>query len=156
MKIRWVDYQHSDLYLMARKKNLEDPTFKIKFDYEYVHAPGMSDGVKGFLYFLLACAIFALFIFTLYKLHRKGIIEVRIPKRCRIFCFKGYRSPEEIAEEARLIALEKQIELQKELILRMGYKPSIKGFDLDDSFFEEYEGGPRKKVKKYIKVKVEK
>ena len=38
----------------------------------------------------------------------------------------------------------------------MGYQPTVKGFDIDDSFFEEYEGGPRKGRKKlYRKVKVE-
>jgi len=34
-------------------------------------------------------------IFVLYKLHRKGIIEVRIPKPARVLCFKYYLSPEE-------------------------------------------------------------
>lgn len=36
----------------------------------------------------------------------------------------------------------------------MGMKPSEKGFDLDDSFFEEYEGGPKKSKK--IKIQNEK
>jgi hypothetical protein len=140
---------------MAKKVNLADPTFKVSFEFSYVHAPGLSDAVIGFLYFLLACAMVAGGIYTLYRLHRKGVIEVRIPKRCRVLCFKHYRSPEEKAEEARLLAVQKQIELQKELVIRMGYKPTVQGFDLDDPFFEEYEGGPRKKVKKHIKVKVE-
>jgi hypothetical protein len=26
----------------------------------------------------------------------------------------------------------------------MGMKPNEKGFDIDDSFFDEYEGGPKK------------
>jgi hypothetical protein len=32
----------------------------------------------------------------------------------------------------------------------MGMKPNEKGFEIDDSFFDEYEGGPKrsKKVKK--------
>ena len=64
-------------------------------------------------------------IFTLYKLHRKGIIEVRIPKRARILCFKEYRSPEEKAEEAKIIAEALMIENQKELIKRMAYKPTV-------------------------------
>ena len=42
------------------------------------------------------------------------------------------------------------IENHKEIIRRKANKPTIQGFDLDknDTFFEEYEGGPRKKVKK--------
>ena len=36
----------------------------------------------------------------------------------------------------------------------MGNKPTIKGFELDDSFFDEYEGGPRRKVKKHMQVKI--
>ena len=30
----------------------------------------------------------------------------------------------------------------------MGMKPNEKGFDIDDSFFDEYEGGPKKVGKK--------
>jgi hypothetical protein len=39
----------------------------------------------------------ALIIFILYTLHTKGIIEIRIPKIFRIYCFKNYLSPEEKA-----------------------------------------------------------
>ncbi len=39
----------------------------------------------------------ALTIFILYKIHTKGIFEIRIPKIFRIYCFKNYLSPEEKA-----------------------------------------------------------
>jgi hypothetical protein len=42
VKVKWVDFKHSDLYLIARKVNLQDPTFKINFEFNYVHAPGIS------------------------------------------------------------------------------------------------------------------
>ena len=29
----------------------------------------------------------------------------------------------------------------------MGMKPSEKGFEIDDSFFDEYEGGPKRRRK---------
>ena len=41
-------------------------------------------------------------IYGLYYYHNKGVIEVRIPKPCRIFCFKNYLSPEEKAEITEL------------------------------------------------------
>jgi hypothetical protein len=66
----------------------------------------------GFVVFLI---VFALFILTLYKLHTKHIIEVRIPKRFRVWCFKNYISPEEIkAIEDEKIRL-KEIRLKEEL-----------------------------------------
>ena len=102
VKIKWVDYRHPDLYLIARKLNPEDPNFKVNFQFNYSRNQGISSGMVGFLYFLLSCFLFALFIFTLYKLHTLGKIEVRIPKPFRVFCFKDYLSPEEKAEIKRL------------------------------------------------------
>ena len=57
----------------------------------------------------------ALFIFGLYKLHTKHIIEVRIPKRFRVFCFKNYMSPEEIKEIEDEKIRKKEIRLKEEL-----------------------------------------
>ena len=157
-----MDFKHPDLYLIAKKVNLKDPTFKVNFSFNYVYAPGISRGAVNFLYFLLSCFLFASFIFTLYQLHQKKIIEVYIPKPLRILCFKGYKSQAEKDEEKRLRDLLMEEEKLKQINQRMAYKPSIRGFDVDDSFFEEYEGGPRKgktrltRKVKVIKEKVEK
>jgi len=77
---------------------------------------------------------------ALYALHRRGIIEVRIPRTCRCLCFRGYLSPEEKAEFKRQEALAKQRELTRELTIRVAAKPSVHGFPLEDSFFSEQEG----------------
>ena len=70
----------------------------------------------GFFSFVFTCFIF---IFTLYKLHVKHIIEVRIPKRFRIWCFKNYISPEELKaiEDERI--RKHEIKMKEELVARL-------------------------------------
>jgi len=64
--------------------------------YNYTINPPVSVWTWVALGFVLILFALALFIFALYKLHTKHIIEVRIPKRFRVLCFKNYISPEEI------------------------------------------------------------
>jgi hypothetical protein len=35
VKVKWVNFRHSDLYLIARKVNVDDPSFKINFEFNY-------------------------------------------------------------------------------------------------------------------------
>lgn len=66
---------------------------------------------KVFLGIFLSIVGIAMGILALYILHRKHIIEVRIPRPCRIYCFKNYLSPEEKAEIAEMERIAKQIEI---------------------------------------------
>ena len=55
----------------------------------------MHPGLIFLIVLFTIIGIAAIVILVLYKLHIKGIIEVRIPKRARVLCFKHYLSPEE-------------------------------------------------------------
>ena len=102
----------------------------------------MSTVGKTFLAIFLTVLGGAMIILTLYILHRKGIIEVRIPRPCRIYCFKNYLSPEEKAEIAEIQRQIKAREVQKELNLRMAQKPEAEGYKIDDSFFSKNYASP--------------
>lgn len=79
-------------------------------------------------------------IYTLYHYHTKGVIEVRIPKLFRIFCFKAYLSPEEKAEIIETLRKKRQLELERELKEREKNIPGYKGFKFEDSFFTDSYG----------------
>jgi len=108
MSISWSDYEEVDsVYLMVKKIDpaLDTFSFTMKFTSEK-NAP-MSVAGKFFLGLFITILICYTIIYTLYKLHLKGVIEVRIPKIFRIYCFKNYLSPEEkealkIAEKLRV------------------------------------------------------
>ena len=93
----------------------------------------------GFLSFLFLLGIA---IFTLYKLHRKHIIEVRIPKRFRVGCFKNYISPEELkAIEDERIRMH-EIKMKEELVSRLAMQPTEKGYKIEDSWFGDQSENP--------------
>ena len=79
-------------------------------------------------------------IYGLYHYHKKGVIEVRIPKLCRIYCFKNYLSPEEKAEIAEIERKKRQLELERDLKEREKAMPGYKGFKFEDSFFTDSYG----------------
>lgn len=95
----------------------------------------MPAGVVFILVVFTTASTVSLTVFTLLKLHREGIVEVRIPKPLRIGVFEGYLSPEEKAainaDQERL----KKLEIQKELMARMAAKPAVDGYKIEDSLF---------------------
>jgi hypothetical protein len=86
----------------------------------------------GFFSFIF---LFSVVIFTLYKLHRLHIIEVRIPKKFRVACFKNYISPEEkkAIEDERI--RKHEIKMKEELVSRLAMQPTEKGYKIEDSWF---------------------
>ena len=146
-KVNWWTFKHSNVFIMARKVNPDLDSFTVNFSYKYKIVPGIGSGAVGTLIFFGVLFSIVGLIFLLYSLHIRGIIEVRIPKPFRIWCFKNYLSPEEKAEIAKAEAALRKIEMQRELNRRMGMKPNEKGFEIDDSFFDEYEGGPKRSKK---------
>ena len=109
--ISWWDYQHEDVYILVTKRKAKSRTFKFQLQFKYIEVPGMSLISKVFLAIFLSILGVAMGIGTLYILHRKNIIEVRIPPPCRVYCFKNYLSPEEKAEIADAERIVKQIEV---------------------------------------------
>ena len=87
----------TEVYVMARRIKEEVPLFKFSFTFAYESKPPMPAGAVAVLVLFTLGSLVSLTIFSLLKLHRKGIIEVRIPKPLRIYCFEGYLSPEEKA-----------------------------------------------------------
>jgi hypothetical protein len=86
---------------MARKLNPKLETFSLGFQFKYVKKPGMSAAGVGVLSFFFIVLFIAGIIALTYRLHRKNVIEVRIPKLLRISIFKHYLSPE---EKAKIVA----------------------------------------------------
>ena len=97
----------------------------------------MSGFAKFMLGLFLTILIVSTIIGTLYFLHRKGIIHIVIPKRCRVACFKNYISPEEKAAAAAELARLAKIKQLRELTERLAAQPTEKGFKIDDSWFEK-------------------
>ena len=96
---------------MARKINPDLEDFSVNFSFHYKLVPGIGKGAIGTLSFFGTCFFIAGMIFLIYTMHIRGIIEVRIPMRLRIWCFKDYLSPEEKAEIAKIEAAKKKIEM---------------------------------------------
>ena len=71
----------------------------------------MSTIGKVFLSIFLTILGIAMFITTLYILHRRGNYEVRIPRPFRVYCFKNYLTPEEKAAIAEAERIVKQVEV---------------------------------------------
>jgi hypothetical protein len=97
----------------------------------------MSLAVKVILGLFLTILIISSLIGTLYFLHRKGIIHIVIPKRCRVACFKQYVSPAEKAAAAAELARLAKIKQLQELTERLAAQPTEKGFKIDDSWFDK-------------------
>ena len=99
----------------------------------------MGPVAKFFLWLFIILSLISGSIYGTYDLHKRHIIEVRIPKPLRKGWFKDYISPEEKAEIEREKEKQKQIEIQKELNIRKSIKPTHKGFKIEDSMFKEDE-----------------
>ena len=99
MYISWSDYHNVDsVYLMARKQNSTLPTFTFQMRFTSEKNEPMSITGQFFLgMFLTLLGLYGV-IFGLYKLHHKEIIEVPIPKFCRVWYLKGYLSRAEKKE----------------------------------------------------------
>lgn len=121
--LNWWKFKHNNVFIMARKINPKSETFSLAFTFQYRLKPGLSKGAIGALSFFGGLLFIGLVIFVLYSLHIRGIIEVRIPKPLRFWCFKNYLSPEEKAEIAKAEAAKRKIEQQRELNRRLGMKP---------------------------------
>lgn len=106
--ISWHDFEHTDVYLLARKINVTKKAFKVKIKYQFEQNLGLPLWAAVLLCLFSPSAFIAMFCAGLYTLHRKGIIEVRIPKPCRCLCFKYYLSPEEKDEIRRQAELARQ------------------------------------------------
>jgi hypothetical protein len=96
---------------MAKKVNPALDSFTVNFSYQYKIVPGMGSGAAGTLVFFGVIFSIAGLIYSIYTLHIRGIIEVRIPKPLRVWCFKNYLSPEEKAEIAKAEAAIRKIEM---------------------------------------------
>jgi len=140
--ISWSDFVRKDtgipsteVYLMAKKVE-EGGRFEVKLAFNVEKKPPLPPGIVFVIvFFSLAFSISGI-IFSLYKLHRKNIIEVRIPKLFRFWCFEGYLSPEEKAAIAAEAERLRELEKQKELMYRMSAKPTVGGFKIEDSMFK--------------------
>jgi len=83
--------------MIARRINETNTTFKLKFQFNYKEIYIMPKYGIGLLIAAIIILIIASIILILYKLHTNGIIEIKIAKPFRIFCFKNYLSPFEKA-----------------------------------------------------------
>ena len=128
---------------MAKKKNVTNPTFKFKIKYRFEENLSLSMAAIVVLIMMGPIFLIAFSISALYYMHISGRIEVRIPKPCRCLCFKNYLSPEEKEEIRRKAQHEEMLKRRKDMTLRIAIKPTVSGFVIDDSFFEETEARPR-------------
>ena len=125
--ISWWDFEHPNVFLMAVSKDKSKP-FELELQFSFEEVLGLPTAVKVFLILFLVIGFISSIIFGVYKLHTKGIIEVRIPKPLRIQCFKNYKSPEEKAEERAAREKERKTLNLKELKIRMAMNPTGNGF----------------------------
>jgi len=100
----------------------------------------LAGGIIFLIFLIFLVSITIAVIYGLYHLHTIGVIEVRIPKPFRIYCFKNYLSPEEKAEIAEKERKKRQMELERELKEREKFMPGYKGFNFEDSFFKDSYG----------------
>jgi len=140
--ISWGDFVRKDtgipsteVYLVAKKKD-HNGKFEVNLTFKVENKPPLPPGIVFVIVFFSLSFSISLTIFTLYKLHRAHIIEVRIPKPCRFWCFEGYLSPEEKAAIAAEAERLRELEKQKELMYRMSAKPTVDGFKIEDSMFK--------------------
>jgi hypothetical protein len=78
--------------MIARRIDETNTTFKLKFEFSYKEIYIMPNYGIGLLITAIILLLIALIILILYRLHMKGIIEIKIAKPFRIFCFKNYLS----------------------------------------------------------------
>lgn len=147
----WHDFGHTDVYLIAKKIDIKKPAFKFKIKYRFEENLGLPLWGLVVLCMIGPIAFIVMLCAGLYYLHRRGVIEVRIPKPCRCLCFKGYLSPEEKEEMRRKAAHADMLALRKELTLRIAVKPTVSGFAMDDSFFSDTAYRPNENSKAALK-----
>lgn len=77
---------------------------------------------------------------------------MRIPKPFRILCFKNYLSPEEREEIRKKKEREEEQKRRKDLTLRVAIKPTVDGYQLEDSFFSDNPGVTKDDSKARLKL----
>ena len=116
--IDYDDYYHSNVYILVKKIDQSKP-LKLQIQYQYHYNPPIPIYVWILLGIFLTFFTIALVILILYKLHKKEIIEVVIPKKFRIYCFKNYISKQELADIKNAKMAQIQFKIKQELIKRL-------------------------------------
>ena len=132
-ELSYHSYGHPGVYLLA--KRTENEKINMVFKFEYTQNMGLSLGAIIALIIFMPLIFAGIVIATLYYVHTRGYAEVRVPKLCRCLWCKHYLSPEEIEEMKRLEELRQRIKTKEELNRRLAAKPTIRGFEIEDSFF---------------------
>lgn len=93
--INYLDYNSSEVYMMAVQEREHVHHIKLEFDIQYVEVFPLSAGqifiIIFFIMIFMAIAGAALVLW----LNKIGVISIYVPKKIRVFCLKNYMSAEE-------------------------------------------------------------
>ena len=74
--------------MLARKKDYNDPAFKLVLDVEFVEKYPLTGGAIFAIVFFTFVALILIAIGTALVLNRYGVIELYLPKKFRVLCLK--------------------------------------------------------------------
>lgn len=69
IEFSWHDFKHTDVFLIAKKVDIDNPTFKFKIKYRFEENLGLSLAGKVALSIICPMIAIGLSIFALYHLH---------------------------------------------------------------------------------------
>ena len=83
-----LNYNTSNVYLMAKKSNFKDNRFEVNFGFAYEEKFPLNGFEIFLIVFFVLFFIFAMALVAVLYANREGYIDIYIPKKMRKYCVK--------------------------------------------------------------------
>lgn len=90
--VKRLDYNSSEVYLLATIENIHGHSFRLDFDYTHKFKRPLSGGAIFTIIFFLMIFMAAAALAALLWLNKQGHINIYIPKKFRVLFLKDYKT----------------------------------------------------------------
>jgi uncharacterized membrane protein (UPF0182 family) len=130
-----LDYNTTNVFLMAKKIKITDNRFRLDFGFKYVEKFPLSGFEIFVIVFFIVLFIMALALVAVLYANREGYIDIYIPKKFRKYCVKDQAVEEQKEVEEHAKQIKKVAEDSNSLKYRLGIDPTRNGFIIHDDMF---------------------